>query len=41
MTTHTDYLLETFDKWAVRDHRERFLRRMQHKLQVKELRYGS
>lgn len=31
-----DALMETFDKWDSRERRERFLRRMEHKLNIKE-----
>lgn len=31
-----DALMESFDKWDDRDRRERFLKRMEHKLNVKE-----
>jgi hypothetical protein len=33
-----DLMMETFDRWADRERRERFLRRMAHKLRAKELR---
>jgi hypothetical protein len=29
-------LMETFEKWDSRDRRERFLKRMEHKLNAKE-----
>ncbi|HXR49581.1 MAG TPA: hypothetical protein VN778_00965 [Verrucomicrobiae bacterium] len=34
-----EMLMENFDRWNDRDKRERFLRRMEHKLHAKELRY--
>jgi hypothetical protein len=38
MTYDEDRLMETFDKWDSRDRRKRFIRRMEHKLNAKELR---
>ena len=35
-----EQLMETFDKWDNRVRRERFLRRMEHKLHSKEHRSG-
>jgi hypothetical protein len=40
MSYDEDTLMETFDKWNVRVRRERFLARMEHKLNAKERRYG-
>jgi len=31
-----DMLMESFDKWDNRERRQRFLRRMEHKLNAKE-----
>ncbi len=39
MTYDEDMLMDTFDKWDDRDRRERFVRRMEHKLNSKESRY--
>lgn len=36
MAFDTDALMDTFDKWDSRERRERFLRRMEHKLNAKE-----
>ena len=36
-----DALMESFDKWDNRVKRERFLKRMQHKLHAKEGRFAS
>jgi hypothetical protein len=33
-----DALMESFDKWDNRERRQRFLRRMEHKLNAKEYR---
>ena len=33
-----DMLMEAFDRWNDREKRQRFLRRMEHKLHSKELR---
>lgn len=35
-----EQLMETFDKWDSRARRERFLKRMEHKLHSKEQRLG-
>lgn len=40
MTYDEDNLMETFDKWDDRDRRERFIRRMEHKLNSKETRFS-
>jgi hypothetical protein len=39
MSYDEELLMETFDKWDDRDRRARFVRRMEHKLNAKELRY--
>ncbi|CAN5341981.1 hypothetical protein BH09PAT4_BH09PAT4_08670 [soil metagenome] len=39
MSYEEESLMDTFDKWDSRDRRERFVRRMEHKLRSKELRY--
>ena len=39
-TFDKDTLMESFDRWNDRERRERFLRRMEHKLRAKELRYS-
>jgi hypothetical protein len=39
MSYEEESLMDTFDKWDSRDKRERFVRRMEHKLRSKELRY--
>jgi hypothetical protein len=39
MSYDEESLMETFDKWDDRSRRERFVRRMEHKLNAKELRY--
>jgi 16S rRNA G527 N7-methylase RsmG len=36
-----DMLMETFDRWDSHERRERFLRRMEHKLNAKERRVVS
>lgn len=42
MYYNEDALMESFDKWDNRERRQRFLRRMEHKLNSKEhrLAYG-
>ncbi len=35
-----EQLMESFDKWDSRERRSRFLRRMEHKLRAKELRFA-
>ena len=35
-TIDEDTLMDAFDKWDSRERRERFLKRMEHKLHVKE-----
>ncbi len=37
----SDALMETFDKWDSKDKRERFLKRMEHKLNAKERRIAA
>jgi len=36
-----DMLMESFDKWDNRERRQRFLRRMEHKLNAKEYRIAE
>ncbi len=36
-----DALMESFDKWDSRERRQRFLRRMEHKLNAKEHQLAS
>lgn len=36
MSQYEEQLMEIFDKWDDRDRRERFVRRMEHKLKAKE-----
>jgi hypothetical protein len=36
MSFDEDMLMQSFDKWDDRDRRERFIRRMEHKLNAKE-----
>ncbi len=40
MSYDEEMLMESFDKWDDRDRRERFIRRMEHKLHVKENRFS-
>lgn len=41
MSYDEDTLMESFDKWDNRERRQRFLRRMGHKLHAKEYRLAS
>lgn len=41
MVYDEDMLMESFDKWDNRERRQRFLRRMEHKLNAKEYRYSQ
>jgi hypothetical protein len=36
MSYDEDQLMESFDKWDDRERRERFIKRMEHKLYIKE-----
>jgi hypothetical protein len=38
MSYDEEILMETFDRWNARDRRQRFLARMEHKLNAKERR---
>lgn len=40
MSYEEETLMEAFDKWNVRERRERFLARMEHKLNAKERRFA-
>jgi hypothetical protein len=40
MTYDEEALMDSFDKWDNRAKRTRFIRRMEHKLNLKENRYG-
>ena len=41
MVYDEDMLMESFDKWDNRERRQRFLRRMEHKLNAKEYRVSQ
>ncbi len=41
MHYNEESLMDTFDKWDDRDRRERFIRRMEHKLNVKEHKFSQ
>ena len=40
MHYNEESLMESFDKWDDRDRRERFIRRMEHKLNAKEHKFS-
>jgi hypothetical protein len=40
MDYNEDAFMENFDKWDDQDRRDRFLKRMEHKLNAKERQYG-
>lgn len=41
MHYNEESLMESFDKWDDRERRERFIKRMEHKLNLKERHYSQ